>query len=176
MDIRCKYTVSEISLKLGLSASWVNKINRKIGITTTLGSEYKRVYFRDEDLCIFRNIKLLRVLGYSISEIKKIYDIEKKMLSCKAINSKYKSEAPRQGYHYILHPYNFTYDERVHPGQDMKDYDIEIIDYKGWAEFIYMTSVGIEKRSQQLESELGDFIVTITKDVEAGNKLSPYTK
>ncbi|MFH0732160.1 MAG: hypothetical protein V2A72_04465 [Candidatus Omnitrophota bacterium] len=171
MNIQRKYTVSELSITLGLSTSWINKIDRKIGITAGARKDYKKPCFRQDDLFIFRNIKLLRILGYSIPDIKKIYDVEKKMLSCRAIVSKYQSIVPKHGYHYILHPYNFTYDEHAHPGQDMKEYDSEIIDYKGWAEFLYTHSLEIEKRAKQLQDEITSLAEAISNNAQAGKNI-----
>lgn len=171
-----KYTLSKLALALGVSPSWINKVQGRTGIGGETGKRGVRVFFNEDDLYIFRSVKLLRILNYSLSDIKNIYDTEKKMLACKAINSRYRTEAAGEGYHYIIHPYNFTYDEHAHSGRDMQEYDLEIGEYKKWAEFIYKISADIAVNAKKLVDEFQDFTLSISKNAEASQSLPPSTE
>ena len=173
-NIQRKYTLSNLALSLELSTSWINKVQKRTGIGGSTGKRGRKVYFDEEDMYIFRSVKLLRMLNYSLLDIKKIYEVEKRMLLCKAVNSRYKADKIDQGYHYIIHPYNFTYDEHLHPGKDVEEYDMEIAEYKKLTEFIYEISAEVFKRAKRLEDELKDFILSISKNVEADNILHPH--
>ncbi|MFH1867536.1 MAG: hypothetical protein ABH843_01070 [Candidatus Omnitrophota bacterium] len=175
VDIQKKYTLSKLALVLGVSASWVNKVQTRTGIGGDTGKRGVRVFFTDDELYVFRSVKLLRILNYSLSDIRKIYDIEKKMLASKSINSKYRTNAAGEGYCYIIHPFNFTYDERAHAGKDMQEYDLGIGEYKQWAEYIYKMSAEISNSAKKLEDEYKDFTMSISKNVTASQNLPPDT-
>jgi len=171
MDIQKRYTLLEISLAIGVSTSWINKVQRNTGIGGDIGKRGKNVYFGGDDLYVFRNVKLLRMLDYSLVDIKKLYEIEKRMISCKAINSMYKLGPEEQGYHYILHNFNFTYDEKAQPGRHIEEYDRTIADYRKWAEYIYKASVLIARRARTLEGDVKALVGGISRNVDAGDVL-----
>ena len=171
INVQSKYTLSELASKLGVSTPWVNKVHHQIGVGSYIGKHGKRLYFNDDDLHVFKNIRLLRMLDYSFSEIKTIYGIEMKMLSCKAINCSYRAKDPASSYLYVLHPYNFTYDEHAVPGKKLQEYDMEIEDYKKWCDFIFETSMLIFDRAAKVSDDFKNFTISIVKNTEAGRIL-----
>ena len=99
----------ETAVELKVSPSWLNKIQNKTGIGGKTGVRGNRTSISDDDIEIFRNVKLLRDLDFEIEEIKKIYELEKEMISLagghESTNLTIYSDNDRC---FILHPYKFS--------------------------------------------------------------------
>ncbi len=78
-NIQGNYSLTEIATKLNVSASWINGVQKLTGICSRDLAQGKRAEFTDQDVTILKNVKLLRLLDYSLNDIKQIYDLEKQI-------------------------------------------------------------------------------------------------
>ena len=174
MSAKGQYSLSNVAASLGVSAAWVNKVQRKLGIGGVPGKHPEKSTFGDDELFMLRRVKLLRILDYSFSDIDRVYNIEKKMLSCKSVNNRYVSGAIGQGYSYVIHPFNFTYDEKSDSVDDLRQYDSEIAGYKKLCSKIYQSSIRMSERSNMLFDQLQDFNKSLLPNAEAAKALQSH--
>jgi DNA-binding transcriptional MerR regulator len=75
-DITGKYTLTEAAREVGVTPSFINRIQRETGIGGRVGTKGKQASFETRDLKIFQRIKVLRTIDFSFQEIKKIWNKE----------------------------------------------------------------------------------------------------
>lgn len=67
-------TLVKVSMQLKIAPNWINDLQRKTGIPKPIGRKGERVYFEPIDIEKIRVAYILRTIGLSFSEIKKIND------------------------------------------------------------------------------------------------------
>ena len=106
-NIHGLFSLGEVALKLSVSSAWINKIQKRTGIVQKEGGKGQVSYFSEEEIEILRNVKLLRVLDYSLEDIKDLYDQEKAMMEL--VGSKEEPEPEESEEKYIVHfPYGYS--------------------------------------------------------------------
>ena len=89
-----EYSLTEVAIKLNISSAWINKVQNKTGVCKKENTQGKRAEFDKGDIWMLENVKLLRLLDYSLEDIKSIYDMERKILwLTKNVKSSDKGEA-----------------------------------------------------------------------------------
>jgi DNA-binding transcriptional MerR regulator len=142
-NIQGDYTLSELALKIGVSPSWINKVQNRTGIGGKTGTSGKRVYFTEQDLFIFKNVDLLRRLGFDLKEIKEIYESEKKLIG--VIHGTADLESSKDANMFIIHPGAFAVCGSV-ATPDNIDEDA----YKKCSREIFKISKEVAKRADRL--------------------------
>jgi len=78
-NIQGDYSLTEVATKLNISAAWINKVQRETGVCVKESAQGKRAEFSADDVKMLENVKLLRLLDYSLNDIKHIYELEKRI-------------------------------------------------------------------------------------------------
>ena len=78
-NIQGDYSLTEVATKLNISAAWINKVQRETGVCVKESAQGKRAEFSADDVKMLENVKLLRLLDYSLDDIKQIYELEKRI-------------------------------------------------------------------------------------------------
>jgi DNA-binding transcriptional MerR regulator len=79
-DIYGKYTLTEFSRKLGVTAAFVNRVQKLTKIGGDVGTKGQPASFNDFEIETFRRIKILRTIGFSFPEIKEIWKLEEQLM------------------------------------------------------------------------------------------------
>ena len=165
-NIHGLYSLGEVALELNVSSAWINKIQKRTGIVQKEGGRGKLSYFSKEEIEILRNVKLLRVLDYSLEDIKELYDQENKLMEyigCKSAPEPEDSEEK-----YIVHcPYGYSgrvsiqedgtclcFKGDIEEGPD----DIDGEKYKEMTRRIKDTFREVTRRAKQLQEDLKHFL------------------
>ena len=165
-NIHGLYSLGEVALKLSVSSAWINKIQKRTGIVQKEGGKGKLCYFSEEEMEILKNVKLLRVLDYSLDDIKELYSQEKMMMEY--IGIKADPEPKESKEKYIIH-YPYGYSERVSMDpdgtclcfkgapEDGPD-EIDGEKYQEMASRIKDTFREVSRRASQLQEDLNRFL------------------
>ena len=144
-NIQGDYTLSELALKIGVSPSWINKVQNRTGIVRKTGTSGKRAYFTEKDATVFKNVDLLRKLGFDLKEIKEIYEFEKNLI--RAIHGYGEPASQEDAYMFIIHPGAFAVSESVATDPDG---GIDEDAYKECSKEIFKISKEVTKRADRL--------------------------
>jgi len=82
------YSLGEVALKLKVSSAWINKIQKRTGIVQRTGNSGKISYFSKEEIKLLRHVKVLRILGFSLTEIKEMSEQEANIKYVNIINDR----------------------------------------------------------------------------------------
>ncbi|MFC1590579.1 hypothetical protein ACFL42_03715 [Candidatus Omnitrophota bacterium] len=77
-DIHGNYSLQEAALELGVSASWINKVQGRTNIPKPVYKKGAEVKFDLSDIRELKSVYVLRLLGYDFDDIKEIYSLEQK--------------------------------------------------------------------------------------------------
>jgi len=156
-NIQGKYTLTEVSVLLGVSPSWINKIQKRTGIAKKNGGKGVRVYFDEVELAELRRVKFYRHLDFTLDEIKKIFITEKKMIKMRGY-ADYGSTVIDES-RFLIHPFGIVfYDVEDEEGKTVntlteeqeREYDI-------LKNFVLSVSKEAVKRVAKLEEECKGF-------------------
>ncbi len=159
-NIHGLYSLSEVALKLNVSSAWINKIQKRTGIVQKEGGKGKPSFFSERDIEVLKNVKLLRVLDYSLEDIRDLYNQEKEML--KYIVSKPISKTKKGLGKYIIHyPHEFSEEDfsefkkelSVKGVDDAKDLQT----YREIERRMEKTFSEVKKRAERLQEDLKRF-------------------
>jgi DNA-binding transcriptional MerR regulator len=79
-NIQGDYSLTEIATKLNVSASWINSVQKQTGICAKESTQGKRAEFTSQDIKTLKNVKFLRMLDFSLEDIKNIYELERQYI------------------------------------------------------------------------------------------------
>ena len=64
------YNLKETALRICVSTTHINRIQRKLGFPRPIGKRGQRSYFTLKEIKVLQRIKILRILGYEYEEIR----------------------------------------------------------------------------------------------------------
>ena len=96
-DIQERMLLKEVVVKLGIDKSWINSLQRKTGIPKPIGTKGERTYFESNEIDQIKTANVLRFLGFSFNDIKRIYDAETAILKSPELQPKDDSSADSGG-------------------------------------------------------------------------------
>lgn len=108
-DIYGNYNLSEAAGKLGVTAAWINRVQRETGIGGNIGTKGREASFDEGTLKVLQRIKVLRLINFSFAEIKAIYELEKEIDAIDDfLTGSTNVNKDRPMLPFILHPLQFT--------------------------------------------------------------------
>jgi DNA-binding transcriptional MerR regulator len=145
-NIQGEHTLSEVAVSIGVSPAWINKIQERTKVGGSTGVSGRKASFSDDDVEMFRNVKLLRTLDFSLDEIKEIHEEEKKIIKIGGYVKHHPDD--KGGCRHIIHPFGFPY-----PMIELSERDIskaEADEYKKSAEKVFRISKEVTRRAKLL--------------------------
>ena len=77
-------SLSDVAGILGVSATWINKVQQRTGLPKPIdGIRGLRCHFSQKEVDILKQVKTLRLLGASLSEIETFYTVKEVPYSVK---------------------------------------------------------------------------------------------
>jgi DNA-binding transcriptional MerR regulator len=102
-NIYGKYSLTEIAHELKVTPAFINRIQRETGIGGQIGIKGQPSLFNENDIHIFRRIKILRRIDCSFSDIKEIWDLENKIIELYKQFVNQKMEIEGKATSFIIH-------------------------------------------------------------------------